>query len=339
MKRHLMRSAAFGLMLCGGLLLLDIGRGLQLHAATPTAPPLRGAGYFRADPGVIPAGGCTRLEWSFPAAAQVILSGSNWPEGTREAVNNVGTAQVCPSAAARYVPDEPVIYVLSIRYANGGQETRRVTITYEGVPTPTPTDSLLPAPSPAGPGAISTATPAMIGTLEAQPSTASTPTPLPGIARFQPFERGFIVQRAGESCVFVYATHARDGNPDGNIVIPRSIAAKPYGMYSYCTPFDGLPETSPGVTAPAGLLVPMGIFGQVWSYYEDIRAVLGYATKPEWFYLWEVPPQPPTLGGGPFSSPVVRLPDGRVLYCGYRAASAGHCHIQADSGATPVPIR
>ncbi len=310
---------AFGLVV-GIVATLAVGEYNGSPAATMT-PTAGTTPYFTSDTNVIPAGGCVTLSWSVPGAAQVTLTGSNWPEAAQEIVRNTGTTQVCPSAAIRYVPGEPVHYTLNVRYSDARQETRTVTITYEDAVT------AIPLPSPTTPLVIATFTP-IAPAPGATTSQGSTPTPLPVIARYQPFERGFMVQRAGEGCVLVFSTQPTENGPTGSIVIPRARRALPFGEYNYCTPFDKLPENSIGGAPPAGLLMPGGVFGQIWGYYEEVRGTLGYATEKDRLYMAPLPLQMPGISGAPWATAIVTLPDGRVLSCGYRAATAGWCSAQ-----------
>lgn len=128
------------------LMILLITGGLAGFSASRSAPP----GFtFTADTTVIPAGGCVVMSWDEPLAVYLTLKGSNWPEGASERVDNTGTTTACPSAAARYVPDEPVIYTLTAFYPDGSSQTRTITITYQGVastapPPPFPTATPFP---------------------------------------------------------------------------------------------------------------------------------------------------------------------------------------------------
>ncbi len=148
--------------------------------------------------------------------------------------------------------------------------------------------------------------------------TIPSPSPASVTARYQPFQQGFMVQRMGENCVFVFSTR---------IVIPREIASQPFGEYSYCTRIEGLPENLLVNSAPPGLFVPTGVFGQIWDYYEEVREALGYATEAEITYKGRVPAPPAAISGAPFSTPIITLPDGQTLSCGFRAASVG-CSLQ-----------
>lgn len=133
---------------------------------------------------------------------------------------------------------------------------------------------------------------------------------------YQSFERGFMVRNAGANCVYAYSEQTR------NIILG------PNGSYHYCIEFDALPETPAGSPPPEGLIEPAGPFGRVWGFYPSVREALGWATAPEQTYTGQMPPLESSLGGGPFSMPQAPLPDGRVLYCGMRAATAGTCSIR-----------
>jgi len=166
-----------------------------------------------------------------------------------------------------------------------------------------------------------------------------TPTPMPTQtllgAIYQPFEHGFMVWREDQNCVYTYIETATPGDSDGNILIPREIRAVNdiSSDYHYCVEVSTLPENILTEPAPPGLLYPAGVLGRVWGYYADVREALGYAMAQEQHYISSVPPQPTesTLGGGPFSIPQMRLPDGRVLWCGFRAATSGMCTLETPS--------
>lgn len=150
--------------------------------------------------------------------------------------------------------------------------------------------------------------------------TAVPPTLTGGETIYQSFERGFMVRNAGANCVYAYS------DEDQNIILVPILG--PSSIYHYCIEFDTLPETSAGSPPPDGLIEPTGAFGHVWGFYPNVREVLGWATASEQMYTGQMPPLESSLGGGPFSMPQAPLPDGRVLYCGMRAATAGTCSIR-----------
>lgn len=285
----------------------------------PTPPPA--IGYFTADTTVIPAGGCVNLSWSYPDAVAVTLSGSNWPpEALNSPQPNTGTAQVCPSAALYYVPNEPVTYVLNATFADRHIETQVIVITYSNfVPTVPPNFPFTPTfppqpfpsftPSPGGPFPTFTPTPFVESFVTIPPTW--TPVPVVVVARYQAFEHGFMLQRTGENCAYAFAEE---------IIMPV-----PQTGFGYCTSFDGLPANPVTDTPPAGVLIPEGVFGQVWGNYAEVRSALGYATAAEFFYDGVIPPIDST---GYFYDGIMTLPDGRQLYCGIRGSTAGTCYLR-----------
>jgi len=161
------------------------------------------------------------------------------------------------------------------------------------------------------------------------PTLTPTPRPTPTLfgAVYQDFERGFMVGAEDGRCAYIFA-YSED-YPDGGIVIPADIRTinDISSGYHYCIEFDGLPNMPTLEPAPLGLQNPVGSFGRAWAYYADVRAALGYASAPEQHYISALPPAEVILGGGPFSIPQLRLPDGRLLSCGFRAATAGMCRV------------
>lgn len=133
---------------------------------------------------------------------------------------------------------------------------------------------------------------------------------------FQSFERGFMVRDAASGCVYAYS------EANQNIILVTS------DNYAYCAVSDTLPDNPGSDTPPGGLLNPTGAFGRVWNAYPVVRDGLGYATSAEQSYTGQIPVQGVFMGGAPYDSPVAPLPDGRVLYCGFRAATAGTCRIR-----------
>jgi hypothetical protein len=164
-----------------------------------------------------------------------------------------------------------------------------------------------------------------------------TLTPIPTLtllgAIYQPFEHGFMVWREDQNCVYTYIDTANPGDPDGNILIPHAIRALPdvSSSYHYCVEVAALPENTLANSAPPGLFYPTDALARVWGYYADVREGLGYAVAPQQHYVTTVPPLPDGMdtNGGPFSIPQLRLPDGRSLWCGFRAATSGTCSLQS----------
>lgn len=283
--------------------------GVPGEAVVETEAPIS-AGYFTADTTVIPAGGCVTLSWSKPGAESVLLLPGNGPAGYQETVASTGATTVCPSAALNYVPGVPVDYTLITTYPDGVTTTEIITITYlDTLATFTPTAipiGMIPSVPPPPPP------------VTALPSTPDvTPLPLSISVHFQNFERGFMVQLAGQDCVYIFGT-----SPNEGIVMPD-----PGTGYQYCTPVAGLPDNAL-TAAPPGLIAPDGDFGKVWGYYIWVNEAIGFATAEDFYYDGVIPPSERVIDGGVFYSPVITLPDGRQLYCGSRGATASTCLLR-----------
>ena len=150
-------------------------------------------------------------------------------------------------------------------------------------------------------------------------SSTSTPESISIDVIYQPFEYGFMVQRVDEECVYAFSNLA------DSIIVPRELD----NVYHYCLEFAGLPQNEAVVEHPAGdLLLPDGAFGRVWSHYNIVRQNLGFATAHSESFAGSIPSSTPILNGAPISVPVAPLPDGKVLWCGMRAATAGTCSIR-----------
>ncbi|HEX2905661.1 MAG TPA: hypothetical protein VHO69_02285 [Phototrophicaceae bacterium] len=156
------------------------------------------------------------------------------------------------------------------------------------------------------------------------------PTPLPetttatvGKPSYQPFEHGFMLLSGSGDCVYVFGPTAN--HPEGNIII----APNAPNTYTYCTPV-GAAVAPLSLTPPPDLYLPTGAIGIVWNRY-DLKKSLGYATHPEQAYTappYTGPTPITTTNGGPWSLPMATLPDGRTLWCGVRAATAGTCSLK-----------
>jgi hypothetical protein len=438
-----------------GLLIAGSNRGSQ-QMPTPS-PALTSESWFNAGQTIIPAGGCVTLTWQVKGSEQVILNGSNWPEGLQEVVQPSGSSVACPSAALNYVPDEPVRYRLIVTYPNDRTETREIIISYEN-PTASPVgfvpsegdvislipdttidavfqpfesgwiiwrgdintsfvllntavmmgytpanvivaadggmtstlspDGIPPHPKffdlwqygwlsksllsgllgmpanegiayqarvfnqseytfemllpdgtstlyltfnepwlnsilPSGHWSVTGIQPTFSPTLTPYPTV--TPSPIP--ATYQAFERGFMVLNDSFDCVYAFMN--KTGDQPGSIIIPPD-AGEPglSHQYYYCLEAAELPDNPVDAVPPEGLLIPTGSIGKVWGAYDEIRTVLGYATDEPVHYARSLPRYPPTVGGGPWSSPVIPLPEGTTLWCGFRAATAHSCYVE-----------
>jgi hypothetical protein len=160
-----------------------------------------------------------------------------------------------------------------------------------------------------------------------------TPPPTATLARlggiYQTFEHGFMLWRQDQNCVYTYIYS--DDNPQGGILIPKEIRMinDISSAYHYCVEAAPLPDNPISDLPPSGLLNPSGALGKVWGHYADVRQFLGYATSPEVSYVAFIPPRSPSSysDGGGWSDPVITLPDGQVLSCGFRSASSGMCSL------------
>jgi hypothetical protein len=163
-------------------------------------------------------------------------------------------------------------------------------------------------------------------TAAAQPTSqpAASATPIPMIARYQAFEHGFLLQRGGEACVYAYTTFATSASLDDGIVIPAALAEQAGAQFRYCIALETLNEGPPVDPTPPGLLLPDGVFLQVWAAYPELRQALGYATAEAFYHAAFMPPTAPETG----YAPVAPLPDGRALYCGTQPLTAGTCTVR-----------
>jgi hypothetical protein len=133
--------------------------------------------------------------------------------------------------------------------------------------------------------------------------------------------------RADRDCVYAYRY---SDNPAERIVIPREMQARPSGSYSYCLSVTELPRVVVPEPIVIGLHVPTGELARVWSRYREVRDVLGYAVDLARGYEAELPIHVcADQFTCTYSVPQITLPDGRILSCGMRAASAGTCNISS----------
>jgi hypothetical protein len=142
-------------------------------------------------------------------------------------------------------------------------------------------------------------------------------------ALYQSFEHGFMVWRSNANCVYALVPNE---DPPNTLwaVIPSG-----FSSYSYCLAVDPLPTERVITTPPSGLLLPTGVLGQVWSFYPDVQEALGYALQTQSSYLSTIPVMTalPVYDGLAWSFRQIALPDGRILSCGARAATAGMCFL------------
>lgn len=146
--------------------------------------------------------------------------------------------------------------------------------------------------------------------IPTQTAPSADPEPPVFEAVYLPFERGFMVYAEGRGCLYAYAER---------IILPRDDAEE-FSSYRYCLPFDHLPEGPEGG--------PPGPFGRVWAFYAEVADALGAADGGIVRYESARPPGEPPAAGGVFYNGELTLPDGAMLYCGMRAATAGSCVLR-----------
>lgn len=131
-----------------------------------------------------------------------------------------------------------------------------------------------------------------------------------------------MVWRSDKNCAYALAT---DEGQETDVIIPEGL-----GPYKYCLDVVSSIESSDENVAsapPPGLIAPTKALGEVWRYYREVQGQLGYATQPETCYHATIPPPKDTLpvNGLLNTMPEISLPDGRMLFCGARGATAGTC--------------
>ncbi len=163
----------------------------------------------------------------------------------------------------------------------------------------------------------------------------SAVTPYVTDAIYQPFQRGFMLWRADYDCVYAIETNLPSSKR--NAIIPLAVPLEgDSGMirsYGYCLSVAPLipPTVAPlplmTLAPPTGLLEPTGALAKVYHAYDAIQSGLGYATAPEQRYTATVPTNEgaAVMDGSPFTIAQITLPDGTILACGSRAATAGTC--------------
>jgi len=157
------------------------------------------------------------------------------------------------------------------------------------------------------------------------PSPQPTGTPYTYRAHYQAFERGFMAHAEDATCAYIFVTT----QVESGIIIPTAERAEPFGEYHYCTEYAEFMVAELGEAVPPGLSLPADPFARLWSTYPEVREALGYATLGDEWYTVTVYPLaiPVGFGGAPWQSPVIGLPDGSTLMCGFRAATAGWCSL------------
>ncbi len=157
------------------------------------------------------------------------------------------------------------------------------------------------------------------------PPPHPTGTPYTYRAHYQAFERGFMAHAEEATCAYMVVTT----QDESGIVIPAVVRAEPFGEYHYCTEFADFMVAERAEAVPPGLSLPADPFARLWSTYPEAREALGFATRPDEWYTVTVYPSaiPGGFSGAPWQSPVIGLPDGSTLMCGFRAATAGWCTV------------
>jgi hypothetical protein len=157
------------------------------------------------------------------------------------------------------------------------------------------------------------------------PDSAASPYPIEAI--FQRFEHGMMVWRSDKNCVYALA------DSPGRVIIPLEIpwAGKNQG-YGYCLMVDLPTERSIEASPSEDRFLPQGAIGRVWNYYSEVQTKLGYATAPEQPYTATIPTNEgqASMDGSPFYWRQMTLPDGTVLQCGSRGATAGTCDLSTQ---------
>lgn len=151
-------------------------------------------------------------------------------------------------------------------------------------------------------------------------------TPYTVEALYQPFEHGFMIWRSDENCAYALVSTEDRGANSADAIIPAEMPSTDPPGYGYCLSVAPLTGRDVISTPPTGLMLPAGVLRVVWAYYEEIRMQLGYATQPETRYTATIPAVNDSHGiGGPYTIPQMTLPNGHILACGSRGATAGTC--------------
>lgn len=140
------------------------------------------------------------------------------------------------------------------------------------------------------------------------------PTPAGAEAIYQAYERGFMAAWVSADCIYLYRTDIEW------IYIPQEIASQPMGIYQYCVPYsfwEILPTE-----------VPQDILRRIWEADSAVQSALGPPVGNSMRYWAGFLTPEPIIMGGIFYAGKVRLPDGRTLYCGQRAATSGRCELR-----------
>jgi LysM repeat protein len=158
-------------------------------------------------------------------------------------------------------------------------------------PTPGGVDGATPIPSPTPMGgAAPTAVAAQPSATPAEPPSGGSTTYTTVRASFAPFEHGVMIWIEDVDQIYVLITGA---TPDQSN----------YSAYRD-TWQEGMPETDPSITAPAGQFQPTRSFGQAWRTYPGVKDALGWATAESQDYTALVVRQGNTI--------ITSGPDGRV---------------------------
>ncbi|MBK8026399.1 MAG: hypothetical protein IPK19_34685 [Chloroflexi bacterium] len=141
------------------------------------------------------------------------------------------------------------------------------------------------------------------------------------LIRYQAFEKGFMIQRIGEPCVFAYSTAE-----NGRIVLSPFVTDGQLPSYAYCIPFEGLVDVA--IPEPADDLLETNTpFRLVWGAYAPVRDALGLPVSASIGSQSALPPTPQVTDGLVSYTPIAYLPDGRLFECGTRGATSGNCRM------------
>ncbi len=129
-------------------------------------------------------------------------------------------------------------------------------------------------------------------------------------ATFQPYENGFLLWRSDLNCIYIFATSAQ--SEDGNIIIlPDAV-----NNYTYCNPVDSADDNAfSRLVADYNLADTLGA-----THGDSVTYTFDPATR-------TLPDSTTGFSGSPYDQLQLPLPDGRLLWCGVRAATAGTCHL------------
>ena len=147
----------------------------------------------------------------------------------------------------------------------------------------------------------------LLGCEAASPATGEMPTSTPA-PRADEFvylahETGFMLRAVDEACAYAFSDATE------NIVMASGFD----NAYLYCLPADSASDAA---------------FAEVWNRYEVVQQALGQPIAEPEHFTGTIPPGVSAMNSVRYSLPFAPLPDGRALWCGIRAATAGTCDIR-----------